>query len=435
MKLYPKINSNKLAYYLIRVVTFPLMYMPFKLIHKIGRVLGFFAYFVLREYRKRTLSNLALANDLKLSNKEIKKIAIQSFQNLAITVLEYPKLHAKKDLSKIIKCENPQLADKLYSEKKGIIFFCAHQSNWEVLFLDGTSRMKGIAIGRPIKNKKLYKWIIKIREKMGGKIITPKNALKEGLRNLRKGVFMGIVGDQSMPDSNYFFPFFGRRAWTSTAPALLSYKTNCPIIVATTRRINGGYRIHYSDPIWPDQEKPLEKEVKRLMNSSLSLLQQAIKNRPFEWLWQHNRWKQQTPRVIYKRFRHDCICIILPKKREDFEKILKHLPILKLIYYRDFIFLLCPKKYKNDSLIDSDDVIYYKNYKDTLLKDYRFKLVYNFTPFKKIKSHFLKLSAFEVITIEKLQKLALKKIDKTQISDLSKVFEAAICRKPLSQIK
>ncbi|NGX52113.1 MAG: Lipid A biosynthesis lauroyltransferase [Candidatus Anoxychlamydiales bacterium] len=435
MKLYPKINRNKLAYYLIRIVTFPLMYMPFKLIHKTGRVLGFFAYFVLREYRKRTLSNLALATDLKLSNKEIKKIAIQSFQNLAITVLEYPKLHATKDLSKIIKCENPTIADKLYSEKQGIIFFCAHQSNWEVLFLDGTSRMQGIAIGRPIKNKKLYKWIVKIREKMGGRIITPKNALKEGLRNLRKGVFMGIVGDQSMPDSSYFFPFFGRRAWTSTAPALLSYKTNCPIIVATTRRINGGYRIHYSDPIWPDQKEPLEKEVTRLMNSSLSLLQQTIKNRPFEWLWQHNRWKQQTPRVIYKRFRHDCICIILPKKREDFEKIIKHLPILKLIYYRDFIFLLCPKKYKNDHLIDSDDVIYYKNYKDTLLKDYRFKFVYNFTPFKKIKSHFLKLSAFEVITIQKLQKLALKKIDKTQISDLSKVFEAAICRKSISQIK
>ena len=193
MKLYPRITRNELAYYLIRIVTFPLMYLSFKFIHKVGRFLGYISYFILREYRKRTLSNLALANDLKLSNKEIKKIAIQSFQNLAITVLEYPKLHSKKDLTKIIKCENPDVADKLYSEKKGIIFFCAHQSNWEVLFLDGTSRMQGIAIGRPIKNKKLYKWIINIREKMGGKIITPKNALKEGLRNVKKGIFIEII--------------------------------------------------------------------------------------------------------------------------------------------------------------------------------------------------------------------------------------------------
>ena len=38
-----------------------------------------------------------------------------------------------------------------------------------------------------------------------------------------------------------------------------------------------------------------------------------------------------------------------------------------------------------------------------------------------------------VITIENLQNIALKKLDKSQVSDLSKVFEAAICRKPISQ--
>jgi len=425
-------NKSQLTYYLIRVITLPFMFLSFRTIHKIGRAVGILAYFVMSSYRKRTLSNLALANDLKLSNKEIKKIAIKSFQNLAITVLEYPRLHSQKDLSKIIKCENPQIAKEIYDQKKGIIFFCAHQSNWEVLFLDGTTRMKGIAIGRPINNKLLYKWIVKIRQKKGGRIITPKNALREGLKNLKKGIFLGIVGDQGMPDSSYYYPFFGRRAWTTTAPALLSYKTNSPIIVATTRRENGGYRIHYSDPIWPDLEKPSETEVKRLMNLSLNHLQQSIKQRPGEWLWQHNRWKQQTPKIIYKRFRHDCICIILPKDKISFEKFIAHLPILKSIYTRDFIFILCPKKYKNSQLIDCDDIIYYKSYKDTLLNDFRFKLIYNFTPYKKIDKHYLKLSAFEVISLEKLQKLASKKISHDQIDDLSKVFEAAICRKPIN---
>ncbi len=424
--------KNKLVYFLIRIITFPLMYLPFKVIHKFGKVVGLIAYFTLKQYRKRTLSNLALADDLKLTQTQIKKIAIKSFQNLAITVLEYPKLYAKNDLSKVIICENPQIANDLYLKKIGIIFFCAHQSNWEVLFLDGTTRMQGIAIGRPIKNKKLYKWIIKIRQKKGGKIITPKNALIEGLKNLKKGVFMGIVGDQGMPDSNYYFPFLGRRAWSSTAPALLSYKTNCPIIVATTKRENGKYLINYSDPIWPNQTEPLEKEVKRLMNASLNLLQKSIKQRPQEWLWQHNRWKQQTPKFINKRFRHDCICIILPKEPQNFEKILAHLPVLKGIYNRDFIFILCPKKYKSSLLIECDDIIYYKNYEDTLLKDFRFKLIYNFTPFKKINSHYLKLSAFEVLTIDKLKKLASKKLDKTSLKDLSKVFEIAICRRPIN---
>ena len=406
------------------------MFLPFRVIHIIGKIIGTLAYFFMHKYRKRTLSNLALANDLKLSNKEIKKIAIRSFQNLAINILEYPKLHTKKDLKKIIKCENPEIAEKLYKEKKGIIFFCGHQSNWEVLFLDGNTRMEGIAIGRPIKNKKLYKWIVKIRQKMGGRIISPRNALKEGLRNLRKGLFLGIVGDQGMPDSGYSFPFFGRRAWTSTAPALLSYKTNSPIIVATTRRVSGGYRIHYSDPIWPNQSISSEKEVVRLMNTSLTLLQKSIQKRPHEWLWQHNRWKQQTPKFLYKRFRHDCILIILPKEKKEFEKINKHLSILKSIYERDFIFILCHEDYRNYPLISADEIFYYKDYKETLRQDYRFKLVYNFTTYKKIDSHYLKLSAFEVLTTDKLTTLASKKLE---TSDLSKVFELAICRRPLEK--
>ncbi len=421
-------SKNKISYYLIRFLTIPFMFLPYKIIHTIGRIIGKCAFYVMTEYRKKTLSNLALANDLKLTKKQIKHYAIKSFQNLAITVFEYPKLSREKHFNKIIKCENPEIANQIYKQKKGIIFFVGHQSNWEVLFLDGTSRMKGIAIGRPIKNKRLYQWIVAIREKNNGKIITPKNALKEGLRNLRKGIFMGIVGDQGMPDSNYSFPFFGRRAWTSTAPALLSYKTNCPIIVATTKRENGKYIIRYSDPIWPDLKKNRDSEVLRLMDTSLNILQKSIKEKPGEWLWQHNRWKQQTPKVLYKRFRQDCICIILPIEKNPFEKIFNHLSVLKSIYSRDFIFVLCPEKYKNLDIIKCDEIFYYKKYKDTLVQDYRFKLIYNFTSYKEINKHFLKLSAFEVLTIPKLQKLASKKIPKEHLQDLSLVLKTATCR-------
>ena len=234
-------DKEKWIYYLLRVLTYPSSLMPYSWLHRLGKLLGTVAFYFMRDYRKRALSNLALANDLSLSQKELIYYAKKSFQNLAINCLEYPKLAREKDFSHVIECENPEIAGELYKQGQGIIFFCGHQSNWEVLFLDGTTRMDGIAIGKSIKNKKLYNWIVSIREKNGGKIIAPRNAVREGLRALRKGAFIGIVGDQGMPDSGYSFPFLGRRAWSSTAPALLSYKTNCPIIFAATRRVRGGY--------------------------------------------------------------------------------------------------------------------------------------------------------------------------------------------------
>ena len=69
-----------------------------------------------------------------------------------------------------------------------------------------------------LKNTSLYEWVVSIREKYGGTIIPPRQAIKGGLRALKQGKFLGIVGDQGMPESPYAFDFFGRRAWTTPCP-------------------------------------------------------------------------------------------------------------------------------------------------------------------------------------------------------------------------
>jgi KDO2-lipid IV(A) lauroyltransferase len=416
-----RVNKEKVYYFLVRGLTYPFSWMPYRWIHAAGRVVGWMAFYTMREYRKRTLSNLALATDLALDRRSLKTIAIQSFQNLAINCLEYPRLAREKEFSRVIRCENPEGPLELHRQGQGVIFFCGHLSNWEVLFLDGTSRMEGIAIGKSIKNKRLYDWIVSIREKNGGTIVAPKSALKEGLRALRKGAFIGIVGDQGMPDSGYSFPFLGRRAWTSTAPALLACKTQSPIFYASTRRVPGGYTIRYSDPIWPRPHQPLEKEVPRMMDTLMRLMQESIHASPGEWLWQHNRWKQQTPQVLFKRFRQDCLLVILPPDPLPF---FPHLSTLREIYPTDFLTLLLPRGFV--SPIAADEVLHYDALSDTLLHDYRFKLVFNFTDYAPIARHYEKLSAFETVTLPALQKLAAPHL--LPHHTLSDILRRALCR-------
>lgn len=423
-------NRSDLFYYFIKALTYPLSFIPYRGIHFLGKIVGTFGYFLVKDYRKRTLSNLSLAFDLKITNKkELISIAKKSFHNLAINILEYPRLARENDFSKVITCLNPEKALEIHKSGKGIIFFCGHQANWEILFLDGNLRMKGIAIGKPIKNKKLYEWIVSIREKTGGRIIEPKKAMKEGLRSLKKGEFIGIVGDQGMPGSNYSFPFFGRKAWNSTAPALLSYKTKSPIIVATIVRNKGKYLITYSDPIFPNTEAELDKEVKNLMDKSLKILEGSIKEIPDQWLWQHNRWKQHSPHQIKKEFRHDSICIILPEERSKLEYIFKSLPTLKEIYSNDFISVYLPSCYEKEfDLIQVDEVKRYESTHDLFVKDYRFKLIFNFSGNKKIKNHYKRLSAFEVVTIEDLLKIAKKMSPERKFEELSDIFISSLCR-------
>jgi KDO2-lipid IV(A) lauroyltransferase len=383
--------KHAIAFACIRIITFPISLLPYPALHALGNRLGRLAFYLMPKFRKRALSNLALASDLHLSNEEIVEIAKQSFGNLMITCLEYPKLARETDISRIATCENPEVAD---STGKPIIFFCAHQANWELLFLEGTQRMPGVAIGRPVKNTLLYDWVLAIRQKYGGKIITPKEAVKEGLRGLKKGSFLGIVGDQGMPDSGFHSDFLGRRAWTSPLPALLAYRTGSPLIFASVRREKGRYFIHYHPPFWPDTNAQSEAEVQRLTTGVLAQLEESIKKHPGQWLWQHNRWKQQTLGKIKRKFRQDTILIIV----ED------DLPLhtFRELYPLEFITVLAPKKV----VLKDAEILTYFEPDEMLLDDYRFKLVFNLTSNSRVRSHYLSLSAVAVVDLDDLKKLA-----------------------------
>lgn len=392
---------HRFSFFLILGLTWPVRWLPYKAVHRLGAVLGTAAYYCIPKFRKRALSNLALASTLALSEEEIPRLAKASLQNLMITCLEYAKFASEKNVHRAVSCVNPEAADKLMKEGKPVIFFCGHQSNWEVLFLEGTKRMPGVAIGRPIKNMALYNWVLSIRQKYGGKMIAPQNAIREGLKGLKKGCFLGIIGDQGMPDSGYSSPFFGRKAWTSPIAAILSHRTGSPIIVATTRRVNGKYQIHYSDPIWPDSDAPMELETDRLMRASLAHLEKKIGEEPGQWLWSHNRWKQQTPDKLKRRFRHESILIILPQ-----DKQLLDLSVFREVYPHEFITVLCPQDAVDRISLDGAEILPYANEAELLRKDFRFKLIFNFTSSAQVKTHYKKLAAFEVVSLQELYKEA-----------------------------
>ena len=367
-----------LNYLLFRIFTFPLAFLPYRVLHKLGRGLGWIIFHGYPKYRKRALSNLALAIDLNLSASEIKSLALQAIQSQSITTIEYPRLYREKNIHSIAICENPEVADQIMQSGKSVIFFCGHQANWEILFLEGTHRMagvtSGVAIGRPIKNKYLYAWVIRMREKFGGKIIEPKNAYREAMRALKQGKFVGIVGDQGMPDSGFLSPFLGRKAWTSPLPALLSKRSGCPIIVATIQRCKDKYHIHYSNPIWPDTENQMERV--------LITFQDSIKSKPQEWLWTHNKWKQQLPGILKKELRHDALAFIFGTDPTPY------LDQIRLLYPHEHITIFAPQVVQAPFEMKTIEELFHY--------DYRFKLLIDFTDNQNAQNHFYRLSALNI---------------------------------------
>src|ERR1700730_16092481 len=152
---YNKKLVDILSFAGIQIALWPVRFLPLSWIHRLGTGLGSALFTCVSKFRKRTLSNLALSG-LCSTHEQLYATAKQSLSNLMITCMEYAKFAQVRSIEGLARCENPQVAMTLMREGKPVIFFCGHQSNWEVLFLEGTSRMPGVAIGRPIANRFLY---------------------------------------------------------------------------------------------------------------------------------------------------------------------------------------------------------------------------------------------------------------------------------------
>jgi len=395
-----------MSYLTLRFLGSILSLLPHPLIFSLGKIGGFALYYLHREFRKKAITNLYIAFGKKYAEKKLKQIARRSFQNLAITCLEFIALRrSKRHLAKLCHIEGGEEILALLGKKQGIVFLSAHQANWEIPFLAITSRFPGVAIGRPIKNKKLYQWILSVRESFGGKIVSPKQAVKEGIKALNAGTFVGIVGDQAFCEGSYTYPLFGTRAWTSTLPALLACRTNSPLVAAITRRQRSKYVISSSPPIWPDPSKPLKEEVPRLMNCAMEYLEKSIEQRPSEWLWQHDRWKQQKVDHVKRLYRFAFILITLPENPTPF---LPLIPLFREIYPRGFLSFFLPKSSKDTLCPPDAELLYYENPKDLFVRNFSYQIVFDFIDLAPLRRHFRKLGAFQTLNLKALHTIAGK---------------------------
>lgn len=298
---------------------------------RLGKALGSFFFYMIKDYKKTALTNLALAfPDLHFSERYA--LAKQSVQHVVITLLELLAverlIHHLDTLISIVTSDmHPEgfLSHEVLSKKEledtftqlteneGLILFCGHQANWELPFLYITRDYPGFALAKPIKNKRLNKKITSLREVFQGRIASPKQGIKNALTALNQGHIIGIVGDQALLMSPYSYPLFGHQAFTTTTPALLAYKTGKPVIAISVYRHKNGYQIIPSKKFYADKSLPLKQSVSTLMDSLIGFLEKGITCKPEQWMWMHKRWKQKINAQIKKKYAYSHILILLPE--------------------------------------------------------------------------------------------------------------------------
>ena len=173
----------------------------------------------------------------------------------------------------------------------------AHFGNWELLSKAlSVYGFPHVAVASPLANPTVDAIIGMGRSIPGVEIVTRQGAIRGLLRALRQKKYVALLLDQNTKpeEGGLFVNFFGLSIPMSTAAAVLSARTDTPVIPLFCRaNVNGSYTI-YSLPSLKRAE-PEPKIIHTITQTIAALFEQEIRAHPEQWLWMYKRWKYIDP--------------------------------------------------------------------------------------------------------------------------------------------
>lgn len=284
--------KEKLTYFVLRVVSFFIQFVPIFIGYKFAEILGAVAYKYLKSYQKIISINLNIAFTEK-SEKEKKQIAVKTMQVFCKVIFMGLKFHylTKEDINNIISFPSFDIVKN--NSKNGAIFLSAHLGNYELL--GAYIAVNGFPFGavyRPVENKAIEEFAKIPREKLGWILIPRDNFAKERSREiLRQGKCLAVANDQNAAGSGVMLNFFNKPASTFKGFAELALEFKVPIIPVFS--IIKGTKIlcFAEEPMQIPDTGDKKQDAIILTQEYLKILEKYIKKYPEQYFWLHKRWK------------------------------------------------------------------------------------------------------------------------------------------------
>jgi len=297
-KPFMKIKTRRYyIYHTARILFFLLRLIPRKVSLVIADFLALAAFRVLTKHREVTISNLNEVFDG--DRRKSIRIAKEVFKHLAKTGVDWIKLTSlnKNDIDSLVtEVHGIEHLDKAVAEGKGVILLASHFGNWELLsiYLYGKG-YKGAIVARRIYFHKYDDFLTKLRGRFGAHVIYRDESPKKVLRVLKKGQILGVLADQDVDSvDGVFVDFFGKPAYTPTAPVKLGMATGASLVPAfMIREKDNTYKLVLEEAISVSSGENVQEDVKRYTQAWTEVLERYIKQYPEQWVWVHPRWKSR----------------------------------------------------------------------------------------------------------------------------------------------
>ena len=255
------------------------------------------------------LSNLEAAFGDRFSRAEQRKIARESFQYFARTMVDLlwsPRL-TQQNFSRYIECQNLEETTRGTRPERSIMIACYHYSNFEWLSLAcGFLDLKGTIISQEFKNSLLDPILNKLREQSGHELVPRERVIIRLYKVLRQKGRTALLADLTVPPSQgaVAIDCFGLKTSVTSAHAWLHEQTGVPIIPAHCEPLpDGRYRIIFH----PRIESTAAMTHQEIAQACWNSFEPYVRKNPAPWLWMYKHWryrpaKTDRPYPFYANF-------------------------------------------------------------------------------------------------------------------------------------
>ncbi len=262
---------------------------------RVGTFVGSVFYRVSRRRRAIIDFNLGLAFP-EMTATERQGLALEvsrHFGRVAFDAIRLQRL-TPDELRAEVTIEGRDNLQRAIDSGRGFFLLSAHLGSWEAAALMGGLLIPGgmAVIHRPLDNPLLDAELERLRATFGNAALGKSNISREVLQAIKAGRVIGILIDQRPRDVDFEVPFFGHPAKTHPVLARFVRKTGAFVVpIFGYWDEPARYTVTFGEPIDPALLSDEELEDGPLTERFMEVTEEAIRRRPEQWLWYHDRWR------------------------------------------------------------------------------------------------------------------------------------------------
>ena len=208
------------------------------------------------------------------------------FRNFGRYLVEFFTMHEEPPAA--VQVEGGRHLEEAQRRGRGAIVLTGHLGNWEL----GAAAIR--RMGRPMSivalrhaDPRLDALFTRQRLRCALEVIAVgEGAAQRSLTRLRQGGLVGLLGDREFGRHGVAVTWFGRRAILPQGPALLSLRSQAPIVPSFLLREDADrFRLCVEPPIWPDAAlRARAGAAEALTRAYGAVVERYIQQVPTQWL-------------------------------------------------------------------------------------------------------------------------------------------------------